>query len=448
MVGGEGAKERRRLKRLESHTKDKDNTVGKLLKSRNSFKKSFPDVSDPKQRLAKNPGKKAHINKQVKKPKHLKRKLEQLSPDDEQTRQVVLNEIADFQATKAQLAKNIDTKRQKKSSDSKHDMALKTHKSAANSQIAIGGSKESSVDNTHLAGIDKIVQDKPIAVAEETQHTAGHSDAEDSGDEEGEDTAQKAEEASRRERGRRRRGRKDTAKEIQEKQAAVEQEQEVPEKTERDEAISGETSDGKRYCIGRKPVTDFVVGQKYQGKVVYVKDFGVFFDIGCHSDAFCHVSRLRDDFVGKPQELFKEGDELLTRVVEIDRKRKRITISLQSDERVADEHFSAQAREERKKARKNSRRKNGKRNESEDASSTKNHRTNQDHSMNETPRPGSISSKQSSAPTKLFFSAKVTTIEPVKVPPSNLMTPAEEKRARKLSRRAARRENSDAAPDK
>ncbi len=52
-----------------------------------------------------------------------------------------------------------------------------------------------------------------------------------------------------------------------------------------------------RRCIGRKPVTDFVIGNTYKGKVVYVKPFGAFIDIGCHSDGFVHVSRVHDGFV-------------------------------------------------------------------------------------------------------------------------------------------------------
>ncbi len=53
----------------------------------------------------------------------------------------------------------------------------------------------------------------------------------------------------------------------------------------------------KRRCIGRKPVTDFVIGNTYNGKVIYVKPFGAFIDIGCHSDGFVHISRVQDDFV-------------------------------------------------------------------------------------------------------------------------------------------------------
>jgi predicted RNA-binding protein with RPS1 domain len=87
-----------------------------------------------------------------------------------------------------------------------------------------------------------------------------------------------------------------------------------------------------RRCIGRKPVTDFKVGQCYSGKVVYAKPFGVFFDIGCHSDAFCHVSQLSDQFIESPMESFPVGQmiENSIRVVAIDRRKKRLTVSLQS----------------------------------------------------------------------------------------------------------------------
>ncbi len=52
-----------------------------------------------------------------------------------------------------------------------------------------------------------------------------------------------------------------------------------------------------RRCIGRKPVTDFLIGNTYKGKVVYVKPFGAFIDIGCHSDGFVHISRVHDGFI-------------------------------------------------------------------------------------------------------------------------------------------------------
>ena len=76
--------------------------------------------------------------------------------------------------------------------------------------------------------------------------------------------------------------------------------------------------DLSRRCIGRKAITDFVTGQCYPGKVVYIKPFGVFIDINCHSEMFCHVSRVQDGFIKSPEEVLAVGDEVNPRIVEID----------------------------------------------------------------------------------------------------------------------------------
>jgi predicted RNA-binding protein with RPS1 domain len=85
-----------------------------------------------------------------------------------------------------------------------------------------------------------------------------------------------------------------------------------------------------RRCIGRKPVTEYVIGQCYSGTVVYVKPFGVFLDIGCHSDAFCHVSQLSDEYIESAIDLYPIGSKIdnRIRVVSIDRKKKQLTVSL------------------------------------------------------------------------------------------------------------------------
>ena len=114
-----------------------------------------------------------------------------------------------------------------------------------------------------------------------------------------------------------------------------------------------ESSRHSRYHRALKPVTDFKVGQKYDGKVVYMKPFGVFLDIGCHSDAFCHISRIRDDYVESMEDAgLSVGDTVHNaRVVEIDRKKKRITVSLQSEDRREDELKSINDRKLRQKKR-------------------------------------------------------------------------------------------------
>ena len=190
-----------------------------------------------------------------------------------------------------------------------------------------------------------------------------------------------------------------------------------------------------RYCQGRRPVTDFVVGQSYPGKVVYVKPFGIFLDINCHSDAFCHVSRLCDDHVESPEALFQPGDVVpAVRVLEVDRERKRITVSLQSESMREQELESIQARKHRKEklAKKL-------------PSMKKNNGGGAD-------KPNVALARHENAPTKNHQAAIEDSKDPI-VPlehrpgppnssitkPESEMTPAELKRARKIARRAARR---------
>lgn len=92
--------------------------------------------------------------------------------------------------------------------------------------------------------------------------------------------------------------------------------------------------DDKRRCIGRKPITDYVVGDSYSGTVKYIKPkLGAFIDIGSHSDAFCHISCISDEFVSSVADILKVDDVVQNaRVVEVDRDKKRITVSLRSEE--------------------------------------------------------------------------------------------------------------------
>lgn len=178
-------------------------------------------------------------------------------------------------------------------------------------------------------------------------------------------------------------------------------------------------ADDKRRCVGRKPVTDYTVGERFTGKVVYVKPFGVFIDIGCHSDAFCHLSRLQDDFIDSSEEAVKEGDEVSARVVEIDRKQKRVTVSLQSDARIEDEMASVLARKARDEKRVNSKKMKKKKN-------------------------GVFETKEQSKDEKPVESAQEATnnlvdSEGTFLKDESQMTPADLKRAYKLQRRAQRR---------
>mmetsp|Transcript_26710 Transcript_26710/g.64082 ORF Transcript_26710/g.64082 Transcript_26710/m.64082 type:complete len:606 (-) Transcript_26710:81-1898(-) len=107
------------------------------------------------------------------------------------------------------------------------------------------------------------------------------------------------------------------------------------------EPASKKTSkkDDKRRCVGRRPVTDYVIGKTYSGKVRYIKPkLGAFIDVGSHSDAFCHISCISNEFVSSVADILKIDDVVENaRVVEIDREKKRITVSLRSNEMAENE---------------------------------------------------------------------------------------------------------------
>lgn len=64
------------------------------------------------------------------------------------------------------------------------------------------------------------------------------------------------------------------------------------------------------------------------GTVRNVVDFGAFVDIGVHQDGLVHISELCDRFVKHPMEVVSVGDIVKVRVLEVDSKRKRISLSM------------------------------------------------------------------------------------------------------------------------
>jgi uncharacterized protein len=86
---------------------------------------------------------------------------------------------------------------------------------------------------------------------------------------------------------------------------------------------------------GVEEMKDLQPGMLLEGVVTNVANFGAFVDIGVHQDGLVHVSALADRFVKDPREVVKPGDIVKVKVLEIDLKRKRISLTLRlSDEAV------------------------------------------------------------------------------------------------------------------
>ncbi|WP_291634994.1 Tex family protein [Clostridium sp.] len=71
-------------------------------------------------------------------------------------------------------------------------------------------------------------------------------------------------------------------------------------------------------------------GMKLMGTVRNVSDFGAFVDIGVHQDGLVHISQLSDKFVKHPLDVVKVGDIVEVSVIEVDEKRKRISLSMKN----------------------------------------------------------------------------------------------------------------------
>lgn len=69
-------------------------------------------------------------------------------------------------------------------------------------------------------------------------------------------------------------------------------------------------------------------GMVLMGTVRNVADFGAFVDIGVHQDGLVHISELSDKFVRHPLDVVKVGDIVQVRILEVDEKRKRISLSM------------------------------------------------------------------------------------------------------------------------
>ena len=79
---------------------------------------------------------------------------------------------------------------------------------------------------------------------------------------------------------------------------------------------------------------DLKPGMTLRGTVRNVIDFGVFVDIGVHQDGLVHISQLCDRYVKHPSEVVSVGDVVTVAVLEVDEKRKRISLTMKGVKQV------------------------------------------------------------------------------------------------------------------
>ncbi|MDY3827274.1 MAG: Tex family protein [Clostridium sp.] len=73
---------------------------------------------------------------------------------------------------------------------------------------------------------------------------------------------------------------------------------------------------------------DLVPGMELMGTVRNVSDFGAFVDIGVHQDGLVHKSQMANRFVKHPLDIVKVGDVIKVKILEVDIKRNRISLTM------------------------------------------------------------------------------------------------------------------------
>lgn len=88
------------------------------------------------------------------------------------------------------------------------------------------------------------------------------------------------------------------------------------------------------FAEGIEKIEDLKPGMKVPGIVTNITAFGAFVDVGVHQDGLLHISELADHFVKDPNDVVKVHQKVTVSVVEVDLKRKRISLSLKKEQTI------------------------------------------------------------------------------------------------------------------
>jgi uncharacterized protein len=86
------------------------------------------------------------------------------------------------------------------------------------------------------------------------------------------------------------------------------------------------------FAPGIEKMEDLQVGMKLPGIVTNVTAFGAFVDIGVHQDGLVHISQLQDGYVKNPTDAAKPRQKVTVKVLDVDLKRKRISLSMKKSQ--------------------------------------------------------------------------------------------------------------------
>ena len=86
------------------------------------------------------------------------------------------------------------------------------------------------------------------------------------------------------------------------------------------------------FMDGIEKIGDLEPGMTLPGVITNIVAFGAFVDIGVHQDGLVHVSQMADRFIKDPNDVVKVYEKVNVRVLDVDLKRKRISLSLKSED--------------------------------------------------------------------------------------------------------------------
>ena len=84
----------------------------------------------------------------------------------------------------------------------------------------------------------------------------------------------------------------------------------------------------------RKPLRDLKVDSVVSGRVVRLVDFGAFVDIGSQADGLLHVSEFPQRYVSHPSEVLRVGEKVQVRILDVDARKRRISLTMKATENV------------------------------------------------------------------------------------------------------------------
>ncbi|HBN84863.1 MAG TPA: RNA-binding transcriptional accessory protein, partial [Clostridiales bacterium] len=79
-------------------------------------------------------------------------------------------------------------------------------------------------------------------------------------------------------------------------------------------------------------IKDLKPGSVMEGTVRNITNFGAFVDIGVHQDGLVHISQISNSFVKNPMNVLSIGDIVKVKILDVDQKKKRISLTMKDVE--------------------------------------------------------------------------------------------------------------------